>query len=303
MEIMDIHNLKVSIDPIHEDDLLSSNVTLSVLRLDKIDPEISGNKIFKLHFYLEEALAEKKKVITFGGAYSNHLAATAAACKRNNLASIGIVRGEKPITLSHTLSFCEKQAMKLKFISREEYKQKNDICFINKLTDEFGEYILIPEGGFGRKGMYGASKITSYYESTKYSHICCPVGTGTTLAGLISSSNKKVQFIGFSALRGLDDFDERMFLLLRDKSYTNYILNNDFHFGGFAKRTPELIAFMNTFYLKNKIPTDFVYTGKMMFGIYNLIKNHFFESGSKVLCIHTGGLQGNRSLPGGTLCF
>ena len=303
MENPDVDNLTVSLDPVHEDELGKKNITLSILRLDKIDPEISGNKIFKLQFYLEEAICQQKKVVTFGGAYSNHLAATAVACNRNNLNSIGIVRGEKASTLSHTLSFCEKRGMKLKFVNREDYKKKDDAEFNNKLHDEFGEYTLIPEGGFGIKGMYGAGKISKYYDSNEYTHICCPVGTGTTLAGLISKADKHVQLVGFNALKGVYDFDERVFRLPGDKSSIHYRINNDFHFGGFAKKTSELITFMNTFYLRHNIPTDFVYTGKMMYGVFNLIKNNFFHSGSRILCIHTGGLQGNLSLPAGTLRF
>ena len=297
-----MENLRITTQYIQDQVLSENNVSLAVLRLDLVDPVISGNKLFKLQPYLQDALLVYNRIITFGGPYSNHLAATAAACNRNNVRSVGIIRGERSSTLSATLLYCESQEMILKFIPREEYKKKTGILFANKLREEFGEHILIPEGGYGIKGVNGASKIAEFYGSG-YSHICCPVGTATTLAGLIKGSDNNISFIGFSAIKALGDFDERMSLLLPGRHLKNYVLNNTYHFGGFAKRTPELIDFMNRFFQQHSVPSDFVYTAKMFFGILELVKSHYFKSGSKILCIHTGGLQGNLSLPPGTLCF
>lgn len=299
----EIKNLKVDIDKIEDDILIKRNISLSVLRLDKIHPVISGNKLFKLHYFLEHALVcLHRKIITFGGAFSNHLAATAAACKELNIKCIGIVRGERPKNLSHTLLFCEQQNMYLKFISRNKYAKKFEDDFLKNLKLEFGEHILIPEGGFNHDGVNGAAEIARYYCSKDYTHVCCAVGTGTTLAGLIKSDDDHLQYIGFSALKNLNDFDVRIRALLGNNT-KNYNLICDYHFGGFAKKNHELISFMNQFYDKYSIRTDFVYTGKMMYGIWDLISNNYFSEGNKILCIHTGGLQGNVSLPKGLLNF
>ena len=300
-ELLD--NLDISTDIIHDPFLTKSNISLSVLRLDKIDPEISGNKIFKLWHYLYEASGKHKKVITFGGPYSNHLAATSAACNKLHIDSIGIVRGQMPAIFPGTLSFCKKNGMQLLFVSREEYNKKENLSFGIRLKEEFGDHVLVPEGGFGPMGLLGAQEIVQHYHPNTYTHICCPVGTGTTIAGLMKASDNKSTILGFSALKGLNDFKERMNVLLDPDIRKNYSLNNDYHFGGFAKSTSELFEWMNSFYRTHKIPTDFVYTGKMMFGVYDLIKNHYFKKGSSILCIHTGGLQGNNSLPENTLCF
>ena len=299
----DINEL-IPINPLQDELFSDKNVSLSVLRLDLIDKDISGNKIFKLRYYLEEAInSNHKKVITFGGAYSNHLAATATACKINNLASIGIVPGNKPEKLSPTLIFCQYNGMHLKFISKEDYKWKHTHNFTTNLKFEFGDHTLIPEGGFGPIGVKGASEICRQYDQSAFTHICCAVGTGTTIAGIINASNNGVEIIGFSSIKSLNDFEDRMLALLVNKLGKKYRLITDYHFGGFAKRKPELIAFMNLFYCQNGIPTDFVYTGKMMFGIFDMIKYSHFPQDSNILCIHSGGLQGNLSLPPNTLCF
>ncbi len=277
-------------------------VALSMLRLDKIHPVISGNKLFKLSYFLEEAKnSTHKTIITFGGAYSNHLAATAFACKAEGLRCIGFVRGEAPVPPSSTLVFCKENAMQLEFISRSVYRNINDE-FRNTLLYKYGDHTFIPEGGFSTKGAYGAKDIMKLFDGKNYSHICCPVGTATTLAGLINGNNNNSTIIGFSVLKNLDDIAYRLKKLNIDESAVYKFIPN-YHFGGYAKKTPVLIAFMNNFYSDNKIPLDFVYTGKMMFGIYDLIKENYFPAGSRILCIHTGGLQGNNSLPRGMLNF
>ena len=299
----DIKEINVDIEKIQNDHTKENNVSLSILRLDKIHPDIPGNKFFKLYYFLEQAISRKKMIITFGGAYSNHLAATAIACKMIGIKCTGIVRGEEPKTLSHTLLFCKEQGMLLQFISREDYKSKNEEDFIIEPGGKLGDHIIIPEGGYSKEGAMGAALISNFYKNNSFTHICCAAGTGTTLAGLIKSSIPSQNIIGFSSLKHYDDFETRIEYLLGKSAAKNYFLVHDFHFGGYAKITTELISFMNKFYQEFGIPTDFVYTAKMMFGIFELIKIKFFPRGSKILCIHTGGLQGNLSLPPRTLNF
>ncbi|HUS02886.1 MAG TPA: pyridoxal-phosphate dependent enzyme [Chitinophagaceae bacterium] len=271
--------------------------------MDKIHPEVPGNKFFKLYYFLTKAITEQKKIITFGGAYSNHLAATAKACKLYGISCIGIIRGERPGKLSHTLLFCMEQGMQLEFISRGDYRKKDDQDLKVKLTHTYGDHILIPEGGYSKEGMEGAALIANFYRTKEFSHICCSSGTSTTLAGLIKASEPRETIIGFSALKGITDCENRIAFLTGETSKGKFCFINDYHFGGYAKKSNELVCFMNKFYEAFAIPTDFIYTGKMMFGIFDLIKNNYFPEGSKILSIHTGGLQGNLSLPAGTLNF
>jgi 1-aminocyclopropane-1-carboxylate deaminase len=191
--------------------------------------------------------------------------------------------------------------MQLEFISRKNYQQKEN--FKIELQDKFGDHVLIPEGGYSKQGVKGAALIQGFYKEKKFTHVCCAVGTATTLAGLITSATADQQIIGFSVLKGFNDFEERIQFLFGTSPHKKYFLIPNYHFGGYAKKTPELLSFMNKFCEESAIPTDFVYTGKMMFGVFDLIKKNYFPAGSNVLCIHTGGLQGNLSLTPGTLNF
>ncbi len=301
--LYDIINISPLIDLLHNEIYDLKKISLSILRLDKIHPVISGNKLFKLHYFLDEAMSSSHKtIITFGGAWSNHLAATAYACEKKGLKCIGFVRGEKPALLSHTLKFCIQHGMELEFISRDLYQKKETTEFYNTLSREYGEHTLMPEGGFSTIGAKGAERITDFFDSKNYTHICCAVGTATTFAGLINGAGVNTEVIGFGVLKGLEDISQRLKRLHVDDK-KKYVFNGDYHFGGYAKKNKELITFMNTFYQNNKIPLDFVYTGKMMFGVMDLIKNSYFQPGSNIICIHTGGLQGNQSLPKGMLNF
>ncbi|MGN6194009.1 MAG: 1-aminocyclopropane-1-carboxylate deaminase/D-cysteine desulfhydrase [Ginsengibacter sp.] len=284
------------ISPIKNDLFEKGKVEVFMLRLDEIHPAISGNKLFKLVYFLEEAKRSlHKTIITFGGAYSNHLAAAAFAAKVLNLKSIAIVRGEKPNVLSPTLLFCLQQGMQLKFISRTAYQKKNERDFLEELKMKFGEHILIPEGGFSVKGKEGASLINEYFTDQNFTHVCSPVGTATTLAGIVDVNKNETKIIGFPVLKNFNDLQQR-FKELKVNAERKYSVIGDYHFGGYAKKTDELISFMTSFYEENKIELEFVYTAKMMFGICDLIEKNFFNEGSKILCIHTGGLQGNKSL-------
>ncbi len=301
---MEINLKNISFDTIVNDDTIEKNITLTIARLDKIHTDVSGNKLFKLHYFVEECLNySHKTLLTFGGAFSNHLAATAFLCNKKGITSIGIVRGEEPKVLSHTLTRCKELGMNLKFISRENYKNfaynENDI---HELKTLFGEFTMVPEGGYNTVGAKGASLIMDVIEPDKYSHICTSVGTATTVAGLLLKKQKAQEIIAIPVIKNMLDIIDRLHLLGVDKTLTPLVFS-DFHFGGYAKHTGELIDFMNSFYAETKIPTDFIYTAKMMYGIYNKIKTGYFKPGSNILCIHTGGLQGNKSLPPGTLIF
>jgi 1-aminocyclopropane-1-carboxylate deaminase/D-cysteine desulfhydrase-like pyridoxal-dependent ACC family enzyme len=298
----DYSNIETEV--LHSSFFNDKNITLSVLRLDKTHPIISGNKLFKLHYFLEKAiLSAHNTIITFGGAYSNHLAATAYACKIAGLKSIGIVRGEQPITLSHTLQQCLKDAMQLKFISREMYDKKDNNTFLQQIVEEFGKSTVIPEGGYHPLGAKGASLIMDLLPKN-VTHICCSLGTATTIAGLMLNNKKAIKIIGVPSLKGMTDLESRISFLTENKIDSKQLqVLPDYHFGGYAKKTPELISFMNELYNQYRLKTDFVYTAKMFFAIFDQVNKNVFNPGSNVVCLHTGGLQGNHSLPTGTLFF
>ncbi|MFI5128691.1 MAG: 1-aminocyclopropane-1-carboxylate deaminase/D-cysteine desulfhydrase [Chitinophagales bacterium] len=285
----------ISTDPVHLFE--EKDIKISVLRLDKIHPVISGNKWFKLRYYLEEAKEQrKKKIVTFGGAWSNHIVATAAASKTYDFLSAGIIRGEEPVQLSPTLLQAKDQGMQLHFISREDYHEK-------KLPPEFqnDECYLVGEGGYGPKGAEGAALILKYNKE-KFTHCCCAAGTGTMMAGLIRAISPSQKVIGISVLKNNYDLEKNVRSILGDERKEWQIIH-DYHFGGYAKYKPALIKFMNEFYGQTNIPSDFVYTAKLFFAIYDLVNNDFFPYKSKLLLVHSGGLQGNISLPKGTLIY
>jgi 1-aminocyclopropane-1-carboxylate deaminase len=277
-----------------------SSLLVDVLRLDLIDPVVSGNKWFKLNYYIEEAAASGKTILTFGGAYSNHIVATAAAAEKIGLKSIGIIRGEKPLVLSPTLVQANELGMELVYCSRTEYREKR---IPETVTSREKNLYIIPEGGRGHLGMLGAKEILLQNKTTEYTHILSAVGTGTTLAGLAAASTDRQHIIGISVLKNNFSLKAEVEELLPPDKINNVSILHDYHFGGYAKRTEELIHFMNDFFRETAIPSDFVYTGKMVYAVMDLASKQFFPPGSKILLVHTGGLQGNRSLPKGTLIF
>ena len=296
---------KANIEVLHDDLFVQKQVTLSVLRLDKIHPLVSGNKLFKLHYFFEEALAGKHDtIVTFGGAYSNHLAATAYACKLLNLKSIGIVRGEKTEQLSETMQQCLHDGMQLNFISRQQYSNKENADFINDIKNEFSNCVIIPEGGYGPLGAKGAALIIDLIKHNSYTHICAPSGTATTVAGLLLAVEPEQIVVSLPVLKGITNNNTRIKELTgNNNNFKNLLMLEDYHFGGYAKKTTQLIDFMNDCWIKYKLPLDFVYTAKMLYGIIDSIKKDTFEKGSEILCLHTGGLQGNKSLPLNSLMF
>ncbi|MEO7982885.1 MAG: pyridoxal-phosphate dependent enzyme [Bacteroidota bacterium] len=269
-----------------------------VLRLDKIHPFVSGNKWFKLRYYLEEAKATgKKTIVTYGGAWSNHILATAAACKINGLHSIGIIRGEATTAMSPTLQQAKELGMQLIYMSREDYRQR-------KIPEELQQsgYYFIAEGGYGPAGADGAATILDHCRKENYTHICCAAGTGTMTAGLVKGALSTQTIIAVSVLKNNLDL-EKDIQRLAANGPALFQLIHDYHFGGYAKYQPALIAFMNEFYHDTGVPSDFVYTGKLFFAINELARNNFFPEGSKIIIIHSGGLPGNASLSKGTLIF
>jgi 1-aminocyclopropane-1-carboxylate deaminase/D-cysteine desulfhydrase-like pyridoxal-dependent ACC family enzyme len=295
--------LDIPVQKINHPLFIEQHIEVNILRLDRVHPIVSGNKLFKLHYFLKEAeLKPGKAIVTFGGAYSNHLIATAFACKKMGIQCIGIVRGESAAILSPTLQQCIAYGMQLIFVSRELYHHKNEPAFLKELNINVEDCIVIPEGGYHPLGAKGASLIMNSFTKKDYTHICTAVGTATTLAGLLMEKTHEQQIIGFSVLKGLHDMDERI-KYLTGKSDIHYKIISEYHFGGYAKKTNQLIDFMNTLWKEHQLPTDFVYTSKMIFGIFDRIEKRYFPENSKICILHTGGLQGNNSLPIGTLTF
>jgi 1-aminocyclopropane-1-carboxylate deaminase len=296
-------NLYAPVEVLQDALFTQKKVSVAVLRLDTIHPVISGNKLFKLHFFLQKAQqSSHKTIVTFGGAWSNHLVATAYACKLLGLQCIGIVRGEAPATPSASLQQCTDFGMQLKYISRQAYAQKDEATFIESIKTNWGDCIIIPEGGYGSAGANGAAFIWQLIPPNTYTDICLAVGTCTTLAGIVMSKNNE-NIIGVPVLKSMNDIEKRMsYCGVTFKKESGQILDQ-YHFGGYAKTNPILIDFMNYLWLQHRLPTDFVYSAKLFYAVYDTIKNNHFAPGSSLLCIHTGGLQGNQSLPVNALLF
>jgi 1-aminocyclopropane-1-carboxylate deaminase len=295
---------KAVVQPLGDDLLQEKKVTMEVLRLDRIHPVISGNKWFKLRYHILEAQQQQKKgILTFGGAWSNHLVATALACQQAGLASIGIIRGEQPAQLSATLQDVQKYHMQLQFIARAVYSI--EAAIIPALQEKYPDYYIVPQGGQSHLGVLGAAEIVQLTQIKSYSHISCATGTGTMLAGLVHAALPHQQVIGICSLKmpATEDNSLNTFVKPYAANEKQYTIFYDYHFGGYARKTGELISFMNRIYQKHDLPTDFVYTGKLLFGLMHLVQTNYFQPGSRILVIHSGGLQGNRSLPEGTLTF
>lgn len=297
--MQEINLQAVTTDRIHLPQLIPYGIEMEMLRLDKIHPLVSGNKWFKLRYYLEEALQlGKKRVITFGGAWSNHILATAAACRLHQIACTGIIRGEKPRELSASLREAVQLGMHLVFMDRETYNSQQPPP---ELQQE--ENFIIPQGGYGSPGVIGAAMIAGHIDPSRgYTHILCATGTGTMLAGLALSSRPQQIVTGISVMKNNFQLEEETRNLLPGGK-NNFQLLHEYHSGGYAKYTPGLISFMNDFYRVTGIPTDIVYTGKLCYAAADLVQKKYFPEGSRLLLIHSGGLSGNASLKKGTLIF
>lgn len=255
----------------------------------------SGNKWHKLKYNLKEA---KKNgfdtLLTFGGAYSNHIYATAAAGKIFGFKTIGVIRGEEHLPLNPTLSFAGKCGMKFYYLDRKSYRQKYNVELLKNLRKMFDEFYLVPEGGTNELAVNGVEEFVSKI-NIHYDHICCPCGTGGTLAGIIKGINKEKRALGFSVLKGGNFLIKNVENLIGENESAkskNWNINLDYHFGGYAKMNARLIDFIDRFEKENNIPLEPVYSGKMFYGIYDLVLKGHFEKGETILAIHTGGLQG-----------
>ncbi len=297
----------ITIDPITIDPITSfssSTIESSILRLDKLHPIVSGNKWFKLRYYIEDAIAHNASTIaSFGGPYSNHLVALAYAAKENNIKSIGYVRATQEDAITPSLQEALGYGMQLEFLGRTHFQAiKNDLLKKNNNGnhEQSGVY-YIDEGGYGELGAKGAATILNEH-CKSYNNIIAAVGTGTMLAGLIQAAAPHQNIIGIPILKNEASIEAEIKTLLID-STKPFRLIHGFHQGGYAKTNPTLIGFMNQLWETEKIPSDIVYTGKLLYAVDSLLKENYFKVGSKILVIHSGGLQGNRSLPSGTLLY
>jgi len=294
-----------------------AGVNLYVLRLDLMHPWVNGNKWFKLKYNLLEAKEKNfTTLLTFGGAYSNHIYATAAAGNLFGFRTIGVIRGEQRLPLNPTLSFAVQQGMQLVYLNRQTYRQHNTPALEEYLQQRFGEVFIIPEGGSNLNGVRGCTEIvgdamptvvTELCRSAGYAYafdqICVACGTATTLAGIALSLNHKQRAIAFPVLKNGSFLAQEIESLL-----TNYLASGlpspytspadwelvcDYHFGGYAKVNEELLLFSQQFREEHGVPLDYVYTAKMFYGVMDLLKQGFFCKGDSLLLVHTGGLQGN----------
>ncbi|HEX9513829.1 MAG TPA: pyridoxal-phosphate dependent enzyme [Puia sp.] len=298
-------NYPLSIDPVTLPELTEHRLTAHVLRLDKIHPVISGNKWFKLKNHLDAAMKKSgQHIITFGGPWSNHIIATAFAARQVGLRATGFIRGEQPAVLSDTLRAAAGYGMHLEFISREAYRAKDTPAFLEQLTAKWPGAWVIPEGGAGSLGIKGSEEILQAVDKSQYSHILCAIGTGTMYQGLVNASAPGQIMIGVPVLKGMNDLAaiSHEGWPSPDKLPACRLLP-DYHFGGYARYTEELLDFMNRWYRATGIPSDFVYTGKLFYAVLDSVRKNLFPPDSRLLLIHSGGLQGNRSLSPGILDF
>lgn len=268
-------------------------IRVLVKREDLNHPFVSGNKWWKLKYNLEEAVRlDHDVLLTFGGAYSNHIFATAAAGRELGLKTIGIIRGEEVLPLNHTLAFAESCGMKLHYISREAYRKKTEPGFIEQLHHEFGNFYLIPEGGTNDLAIKGCAEFANQLQlEISFDYLCLSIGTGGTMAGMIEGLHASKRIIGFSSLKG-GTFLEEEIRKMTSPEKINWSINTDYHFGGYGKATSELKNFITEINDIHQLPLDIVYTSKMFFGVLDLITKGYFKKGSTVLVLHTGGLQG-----------
>ena len=269
---------------------LNNEIEVFIKRLDLIDPFISGNKLFKLKHNVNRALLEKKNMlITFGGAFSNHILATAAYAKKKNIDCLAIVRGEEYSELNPLLTLAKEYGMNFCFVSRKEYAKRNDNNYVSELIRKYKKAFIVPEGGNNKLGVSGAEEILEEQDKS-FDYIICPIGTGATLSGIVNSSKKIQKVIGINCVKEILDINKNISQKTNKK---NWEIINEFNFGGFAKFDNLLTEYLKKFKLNYKITLDLNYTTKMFFGFEKLIERRYFQRKSKVLLIHTGGIYGN----------
>lgn len=282
--------------------LKDKQVELFIKRDELIHPVIQGNKWRKLKYNLLQALKEQQStLLSFGGAYSNHLHALAAAGNLLGIKTIGIIRGEATHPLNPCLQDMQNWGMQLEFIKRIDYREKTSDKFINHLKDKFGRFYLIPEGGNNPQGFKGCAELLDELQDN-YNIICCEVGSGTMLSSLITyNKNAAIEFLGFSIMKNKSlekDIEKNLHNSpLNHLITTPWKINHDYHFNGYARTSKELNQFINDFKLEHNIQLEPVYSGKMLYGILELAAKNYFKPGTKILAIHGGGLQGLRGFP------
>ena len=269
---------------------LNYEIEVFIKRLDLIDPFISGNKLFKLKHNVDRALLEEKNMlITFGGAFSNHILATAAYAKKKNIDCLAIVRGEEYSELNPLLALAKEYGMNFCFVSRKEYAKRNDNNYVSELIRKYKKAFIVPEGGNNKLGVLGAEEILETQDKS-FDYIICPIGTGATLSGIVNSSKKTQKVIGINCVNDTKYINKKISQKTNKK---NWEIINEFNFGGFAKFDNLLTEYLKKFKLNYKITLDLNYTAKMFFGFEKLIERRYFQRKSKVLLIHTGGTYGN----------
>ena len=274
---------------------------VDLLRLDLLHPIVSGNKFYKLRYYIEFALAKGvSTVASFGGPFSNHIVALAYTAKEAGLKSIGYIRTNADEPMTPSLKEAKAYGMELVYLGRTDFQSKKEA--ILQSSETITDCYYIDEGGYGNIGAKGAATILTAQDTSHYDYFICAVGTGTMLAGIINGADAHQKVIGIPVLKNEGSIDAEIKALLEDTNRP-YTLQHQFHQGGYAKTNPIMLDFMNRLWDTEKIPTDIVYTSKLLFGTEQLIKENYFEKAATILVIHSGGLQGNRSLPEGSLKF
>ena len=285
---------------------LSQSQKVDLLRLDVLHPIVSGNKFYKLRFYIAEAKENGvSTVASFGGPYSNHIVALAFTAKEAGLKSIGYIRTNADEPMTPSLAEAKAYGMELVYLGRTDFQSKKDNILQTRNANT--STYFIDEGGYGAIGARGAATILTEQDTTNYNYIICAVGTGTMLAGCVHAALPHQKVIGIPVLKNEGSIENEINALLLEHNHKKnnqpYTLLHHFHQGGYAKTNPMMFDFMNRLWDTEKIPTDIVYTSKLLFGVEQLIKENYFEKEASILVIHSGGLQGNRSLPVGTLNF
>lgn len=297
--MMFTENPQTPLNEIIDSRLHNSKIKLFIKREDLIDPYISGNKWFKLKYNLIEARKlGYDKLLTFGGAYSNHIYSTAAAGKLLGFETIGVIRGEEHLPLNPTLSFAKSCGMKFHYLDRKSYRNKYDEKNIEQLKYEYGKFYLIPEGGSNQLAVKGCAEIIPRI-NIQFDFVCAACGTGGTLAGIILGLDSHASAIGFSVLKGGDFLNDNIKNFLSrfgKQNLSNWNINLDYHFGGYAKVSKHLLDFCSDFKTQHNIEIEPIYTGKMLFGIFDQIKKNYFPANSVIVVIHSGGLQGLKGL-------
>ncbi|MBT8145690.1 MAG: pyridoxal-phosphate dependent enzyme [Gammaproteobacteria bacterium] len=290
-----------TLDSIDDAFLGRFGVRMDVLRLDRIHPLLNGNKWFKLRLNLQEALRQgHNRLLSFGGAYSNHLRALSAAARLAGMQSVGVVRGEIVEPLNPVLAFARQQGMELHAVSRSDYRHKYEPEFIDRLAERFGDFYLIPEGGSNRQGVEGCGEILDLLgpdlmaPDAGQTILAVACGTGATLAGLIRGAQERdlaVECLGVAVLKGAGFLSKEVEKWLEPANErANWQLHIDHHCGGYARSTPALLEFIDKFAKRTGIPLEPVYTGKLVYALYQLIERGEIAKGSRVIWLHTGGI-------------